>query len=73
MSKRFSPTCWITRGSSLEDQARWKDIPWREIIGTRHRLIHAYDRVDLDVLWKIVNDDLPPLTNSLAELLGNDE
>ena len=34
-------------------------IPWRQIIGLRHRLIHGYDEVDLDILWDIVQYDLP--------------
>jgi len=31
-------------------------IPWTQIIGTRDRLIHGYDRVNFDILWRI---DLP--------------
>lgn len=44
-------------------------IPWRQIAGTRDRLIHAYDRIDLDILWTIVQDQLPPLIDGLDELL----
>ena len=40
-------------------------IPWSQIISLRNRLIHAYDQVDLDILWQIVTKDLPSL---LAEL-----
>jgi uncharacterized protein with HEPN domain len=36
-------------------------VPWAELAGLRDRLLHGYDTVDLDILWTIVHDDLPPL------------
>jgi uncharacterized protein with HEPN domain len=46
-------------------------IPWQDIIGTRHRLIHGYDRVDLRIVWDTVQDDLPPLIDTLRSCLGD--
>lgn len=46
------------------------EIPWRDIIGMRHRLIHAYYDVNQDVLWKTVIEDLPPLISSLENILA---
>jgi uncharacterized protein with HEPN domain len=57
---------------SPEFQARHSDIQWRDIIGTRNRLIHAYDAVNLDILWKIVREDLPPLITSLQRAIGEE-
>jgi uncharacterized protein with HEPN domain len=48
-------------------------IPWREVTGLRNCLIHEYDEVDLDILWTIVQDDLPPLVEQLDSLLQTDE
>jgi uncharacterized protein with HEPN domain len=45
------------------------DIPWGEIVSLRNRLIHGYDKVDLDVLWQIVQGDLPPLIADLKRVL----
>lgn len=45
-------------------------VPWPQIISTRHRLIHAYDKGDLDVLWSILADDLPALVGQVAALLA---
>ena len=42
-------------------------IPWADMIGMRHRLVHAYFDIDLDVLWKTVQEDLPQL---IAKLEG---
>lgn len=52
-----------------EDQARHTDISWSEIISLRNRLIHGYDTVDFDILWQIVNQDLPRLIESLRNVL----
>jgi uncharacterized protein with HEPN domain len=44
-------------------------IPWKDVIGMRHRLTHAYMDVDLEVLWSTVTKDLPPLIKVLAGLV----
>jgi uncharacterized protein with HEPN domain len=46
-------------------------LPWPQIIGLRHRLIHGYDQVDLDILWTIVSEDLPSLTQQLEKIIRN--
>jgi uncharacterized protein with HEPN domain len=45
-------------------------IPWRLIIATRNRLIHAYLGIDDDTIWSIIQDDIPPLLRALDELHG---
>src|SRR5689334_8962268 len=52
-----------------EERARHRDIPWPEIVGLRNRLIHGYDSVDFDILWRILSDDLPPLIAALEKAL----
>jgi uncharacterized protein with HEPN domain len=47
-------------------------IPWREITGMRHRLIHGYGEVRLDVVWAVVRDDLPALIAALRPLIPPD-
>lgn len=44
------------------------DIPWRMIIATRNRLIHAYLGIDDDTVWSIIQQDIPVLLNSLQTL-----
>jgi len=45
------------------------EIPWRPITGTRDRLIHGYFNVDHDILWTILQDQLPPLVKTLDSIL----
>ncbi len=42
-------------------------IPWANVIGMRHRLIHGYDRVNLKILWDTISVDLEPLVSVLEE------
>ena len=47
------------------------DVPWMQITGLRNRLIHGYDEVDFDILWTILQDDLPPLVFQLKRALAD--
>ena len=46
-----------------------QEIPWREIIGMRHRLVHDYSDVALDKVWETVQNDLPSLIAKLEALV----
>ena len=45
-------------------------LPWRQIIGTRNRLAHAYLGIDADTVWDIVSNELPQLRGALTALLA---
>ena len=44
------------------------EIRWREIIGTRNRIVHAYLGIDDDVVWDIIQTDIPHLVAQLRDL-----
>ena len=44
-------------------------IPWKDIMGTRDRLIHEYFGVDLDTVWKTAKQDLPRLKKWVDDLM----
>ena len=50
-------------------RARYPEVPWEDLIGTRNVLIHGYFGVDLDVVWRTVIEDLPPLQEAVQRIL----
>ena len=48
-------------------------IPWREIVGLRNRIVHAYFDIDTEIIWKVVHEDLPVLIARLESLVPTDE
>lgn len=52
---------------SHETREHLPEIPWEDIIGMRHRLVHAYFDINLDILWQTVQQDLPPLVSALRQ------
>jgi len=56
----------------VPDKVRDKhpDVPWRLIIATRNRLIHAYLGIDNDTIWSIIHDDIPSLLEALENIRG---
>jgi uncharacterized protein with HEPN domain len=57
---------------SADERSKYPQIPWSQIIALRNRLIHGYDSVDFDILWQILNQDLPPLIKALEQIVPPD-
>ena len=47
------------------------EIEWREIIATRNRVAHGYMGMDEDVIWDIIQTDVPNLLPALRDLLNS--
>ena len=58
---------------SAATRAAHPEIPWREITGMRHRLIHGYAEVRLDLVWMVVEERLAPLIAALEPLLPDED
>jgi len=54
---------------SPDVKAALPQLPWREIIGMRNRLIHGYADVEIDHVWAVLKTDLRPLIAMLEPLI----
>ncbi len=59
--------------SHLSDEVRsaHPEVPWREIIGTRVILAHAYFHVDQDIIGNVVERDIPAVRVQLQAILDD--
>lgn len=60
------------RKLSPELQARYRDVPWSEIIGMRTILVHHYFEVDPDAVWQAVTVSVPALKPQVRHILETD-
>jgi uncharacterized protein with HEPN domain len=58
---------------SAAAQGAHPEIPWREITGIRHRLIHDDGDVRLDIVWMLVQTGLDPLIAAVEALVPGED
>ena len=51
---------------------RRPDVEWQDIKDFRNLLSHEYFGVDLEIVWKIIEDDLPALMDAVREIVGTE-
>jgi uncharacterized protein with HEPN domain len=60
-----------TKNLSDEFKLTYSDVPWRKIAGFRDVISHNYISLDLEVVWKIVQDELPNLRPKIEAIAQN--
>jgi uncharacterized protein with HEPN domain len=45
------------------------DVPWREIADMRHLLVHGYFHIDPEIVWRVIERDVPALETSVRSIL----
>jgi len=50
-------------------QGKNQNVPWKKIIGMRHKVVHDYMYVDFDIVWDVVSVDLPSLIAELQKMM----
>lgn len=58
---------------SQETRAAHGEIPWKKMAGLRDVLIHAYNMVDMPMVWRLLQNDVPELVGALEKIIPEQE
>ena len=47
-------------------------IPWKQIIGMRHRIVHGYDTINLEIVWNTARESIPVLKDYCTTIITRD-
>ncbi|MCD4845777.1 MAG: DUF86 domain-containing protein [Methanosarcinales archaeon] len=55
----------------IPDNSRdnYSEIPWKRMAGMRDKLIHEYFGIDLEIVWEVIDNELPPIKPSIKQML----
>ncbi|NCS29698.1 MAG: DUF86 domain-containing protein, partial [Microcystis aeruginosa F13-15] len=57
------------RATSQEFKARYPEVPWRDASDLRNLTIHEYFCINLEIIWDIVENDIPLLKGQIEAIL----
>ena len=66
--------CFLIMGEaasqiSTNTQERYPQLPWRQMIGIRNHIVHGYTKLDLGIVWRSAQEDVPGLIESLRRII----
>ena len=56
----------------IDVRLRYPDVPWQDLAGLRHRIVHDYPGVDLRLVWTLITTRLPRLRQQVNQILEAD-
>ncbi len=68
--RKFEILGEAAKGVPGEIRHNYPDVPWKEMAGMRDRLIHTYFRVDLNLVWRTIQERLPEVKAQIEEILS---
>ncbi len=57
------------RALSSEIRNQYPEVPWTKIIGMRNILTHNYFAIDFDIVWAVVEEELPDLKQAIEHIV----
>ncbi len=55
-----------------EFKEKYSEIEWYKVVGLRHRIVHEYFGIDLEIIWQILQKDLPELRRKITRIIGDE-
>ncbi len=55
-----------------EFKEKYSEIEWYKVVGLRHRIVHEYFGIDLEIIWQILQKDLPELRQKITRIMGDE-
>lgn len=52
-----------------EIKAKYKELPWKEMAGTRDKIAHFYFGIDYEIVWQIIKEELPSIKPIIKKML----
>jgi len=60
-----------TKRLPMSLRVQYPEIPWTGMAGMRDRIIHGYDTVDLQIVWDVVEKDIPEIKPHIQQILAD--
>ena len=73
VQQRFMILGEATKRLSVEFRDAHPEIQWKDVAGMRDRLIHAYEAVDLSIVWRAASEQAPLLRRALEPFVPSRE
>ena len=61
-----------TKRISATIKKKYAQLPWKEMAGMRDKLIHDYPEIELPVVWKTANEDIPDIKKQIEDIIKGD-
>ena len=55
-----------------EFKEKYSEVEWYKVVGLRHRIVHEYFGIDLEIIWHILQKDLPELRQKITRIMGDE-
>jgi uncharacterized protein with HEPN domain len=56
---------------SPQGRVRMAGVQWMQMVGMRHRLVHGYDVINLDIVWQVASQEVRPLIAALESVFAS--
>ena len=64
---------FATKKIPADFKIKWYSINWKNMAGMRDRLIHDYMGINYSIVWDVVRNKIPELSEQIAEVIRNEQ